>query len=73
MTRFSLYQKKYWRLFLFLEIALLSGAMTHLVDLSSALGGFTAGATLALAKNRDNNAESSLLNRITAWLTPLFF
>jgi len=73
VAHFSFFQNSAYRLLYFIIVALLSAWITHLVDLSSAVGGFIAGAAIALTRASDKERDSVFLNKLTQKLTPLFF
>ena len=56
-----------------LALVFTSAWITHLIGLSPAVGGFAAGAIMALGSNRFHKQDSEVMDRISNLLMPLFF
>lgn len=73
ISKTSFYHQQYPRILFLMIIALASSWATHVIGLSIALGGFVAGASLALRHCEKLKNDSRFFCRLAEYISPLFF
>lgn len=73
VSKIDIYRHKNLRILMLALIALITALVTHLSGLSSALGGFIGGASLALRHCSHLKEDILFFKRLAEYISPLFF